>query len=101
MKYGTSRDLTLGLQVVLADGRVLDELSTLRKDNTGYDLKQLLHERAHDMAGSFSAEHGVGVLKRGLLARYGDPVALALMRQLKSCLDPFKLMNPGKLIPPA
>lgn len=53
------------------------------------------------MAGSFSAEHGVGALKRSLLARYGDPLAVALMRQLKASLDPCGLMNPGKLIPPA
>ena len=36
-----ARDLVLGLEVVLADGRVWNGLRTLRKDNTGYDLKQL------------------------------------------------------------
>jgi FAD/FMN-containing dehydrogenase len=41
LRYGNARDLALGLEVVLADGRVLDLLRTLRKDNTGYDLKQL------------------------------------------------------------
>ncbi len=41
LRYGNARDLVLGLEVVLADGRVLDMLRTLRKDNTGYDLKQL------------------------------------------------------------
>jgi len=39
--YGTARDLVLGLEVVLADGRVLSNLSKLRKDNTGYDLNHL------------------------------------------------------------
>ncbi|MBV9061859.1 MAG: FAD-binding oxidoreductase [Alphaproteobacteria bacterium] len=41
LRYGNMRDLVFGLEVVLADGRVLDLLRTLRKDNTGYDLKQL------------------------------------------------------------
>jgi FAD/FMN-containing dehydrogenase len=41
LRYGMMRDLVLGLEVVLADGRVLESLSSLRKDNTGYDLKSL------------------------------------------------------------
>jgi FAD/FMN-containing dehydrogenase len=41
LRFGNARDLTLGLEVVLADGRVWDGLRGLRKDNTGYDLKQL------------------------------------------------------------
>lgn len=41
LRYGAMRDLVLGLEVVLPDGQVCDWLSPLRKDNTGYDLKQL------------------------------------------------------------
>jgi D-lactate dehydrogenase (cytochrome) len=41
LRYGNMRDLVLGLEVVLPDGRVWDGLKSLRKDNTGYDLKQL------------------------------------------------------------
>jgi FAD/FMN-containing dehydrogenase len=41
LRYGMSRDLVLGLEVVLADGRVLSSLGALRKDNTGYDLRNL------------------------------------------------------------
>lgn len=41
LRYGMARDLVLGLEVVLADGRVLDLQRALRKDNSGYDLKQL------------------------------------------------------------
>lgn len=41
LRYGNTRDLVLGLEAVLADGRVLNLLGALRKDNTGYDLKQL------------------------------------------------------------
>jgi len=41
LRYGNTRDLVLGIEVVLADGRVLESLNALRKDNTGYDLKHL------------------------------------------------------------
>src|SRR6266446_8758426 len=41
LRYGMMRELVLGLEVVLADGRVLSTLSALRKDNTGYDIKSL------------------------------------------------------------
>jgi FAD/FMN-containing dehydrogenase len=41
LAYGTARDLALGLEVVLADGRVWNGLKSLRKDNSGYDLKDL------------------------------------------------------------
>ncbi|MCX5494517.1 FAD-binding oxidoreductase [Kaistia dalseonensis] len=41
LRYGMTRDLVLGLEVVLADGRIWNGLRTLRKDNRGYDLKQL------------------------------------------------------------
>src|SRR5690606_32575119 len=41
LRYGTMRDLVLGLEVVLPNGDVLSELKGLRKDNTGYDLKSL------------------------------------------------------------
>jgi FAD/FMN-containing dehydrogenase len=41
LRYGMTRDLVLGLEVVLPGGRLLNGLSTLRKDNTGYDIKSL------------------------------------------------------------
>jgi FAD/FMN-containing dehydrogenase len=41
LRYGMMRDLVLGLEVVLADGRLLSTLGSLRKDNTGYDIKAL------------------------------------------------------------
>ncbi|TRZ90080.1 MAG: FAD-binding oxidoreductase, partial [Rhodocyclaceae bacterium] len=44
LRYGNARELTLGLEVVLADGRIWNGLRALRKDNTGYDLKHLFNE---------------------------------------------------------
>ena len=48
--------------------------------------------------GSVSAEHGIGVLKRDLLPKVKDPVALDLMRTLKGALDPKGILNPGKVL---
>jgi FAD/FMN-containing dehydrogenase len=48
--------------------------------------------------GSISAEHGVGVMKRDILADYKDPVALELMREIKNLLDPNGILNPGKVL---
>jgi FAD/FMN-containing dehydrogenase len=48
--------------------------------------------------GSFSAEHGIGALKRDELAARKSPVALKLMRGIKAALDPQGLMNPGRLL---
>lgn len=56
MRYGSLHGNVLGMEMVLANGTVVDNLSTLRKDNTGYDLKQLfigaegtLGSEAHEM----------------------------------------------------
>lgn len=53
------------------------------------------------LGGSFSAEHGIGISKLGTMARRKDPVALSVMRAIKSSLDPNNIMNPGKVIPHA
>jgi len=51
-----------------------------------------------DLGGSISAEHGIGQLKTTLLAEVQDPVALAMMRAIKSALDPNGILNPGKVL---
>lgn len=52
-----------------------------------------------DLGGSFSAEHGIGLSKKPSMARRKDPVALRVMGQIKSALDPRGIMNPGKVLP--
>ena len=64
----------------------------------GERLSAELHELAWSMDGSFSAEHGVGLLLRDELERLGDPVKLEVMRAVKRALDPRGIMNPGKVV---
>jgi FAD/FMN-containing dehydrogenase len=61
-------------------------------------VSEVVYELATEMGGSISAEHGVGVLKKAALERYGDPTGLGLMRALKATLDPANILNPGKVI---
>jgi FAD/FMN-containing dehydrogenase len=67
LRYGNARDLVLGLEVVLADGRVWDGLRGLRKDNTGYDLKHLF----------IGAEGTLGIITAAVLKLFPKPRGLA------------------------
>jgi FAD/FMN-containing dehydrogenase len=64
----------------------------------GKAVSHLVHDLVTQWHGTISAEHGIGQLKRGELARLGDPVALDLLRRVKAALDPRELFNPGKLL---
>ena len=61
-------------------------------------VNTLVFDAVASWGGSFSAEHGIGALKRDELARRKSPVALALMRQIKAALDPAGLLNPGRVV---
>ena len=61
-------------------------------------MNEIVHGIVARLGGSYSAEHGVGQLKRKLLARWKDPGALSVMRQIKATLDPNGVMNPGKVL---
>ncbi|HZS65131.1 MAG TPA: FAD-binding oxidoreductase [Xanthobacteraceae bacterium] len=65
LAYGVARDLTLGLEVVLADGRVWHGLNKLKKDNTGYDLKDLF----------IGAEGTLGIITAAVLKLFPRPRA--------------------------
>jgi FAD/FMN-containing dehydrogenase len=89
--YGNMRDLALGIEVVLADGRVWNGLSALRKDNTGYDLKHLF----------IGSEGTLGIITAATLKLYPRPraratafvavptpaAALALLRRLEGAAE--------------
>ena len=62
-------------------------------------ISQAVEQEVVALGGSFSAEHGVGRLKRPAMAEHKDPVALAVMARIKAALDPNGILNPGKVIP--
>jgi FAD/FMN-containing dehydrogenase len=61
-------------------------------------LYAVLYDVVDALAGSFSAEHGVGQAKRGELRRYKSEAEIAMMQTLKQAFDPMNLMNPGKIL---
>jgi len=91
LRYGNTRELTLGLEVVLASGEIWDGMRALRKDNTGYDLKQLF----------IGAEGTLGIITGAVLKLFPQPknqttcwlniaspsVAVDLLNAAKSVFD--------------
>ena len=83
----------------LADGNLHVTVNSDRPITNAYDeVAPHIYNGLNEIGGSFSAEHGIGLEKRGALARYGDPGKLALARSIKRLLDPDNLMNPGKIL---
>ena len=97
LKYGTSKDLVFGVEAVLADGQVFNGLTSLRKDNTGYDLSRLF----------LGAEGTLGIITAATLKLFPKPEhimrvmmgvgsvedAIALLTQLRSpALAMFEVM---------
>jgi len=77
LRYGNTRDLVLGLEVVLADGRVWSAMGALRKDNTGYDLKHLF----------IGAEGTLGIITKAVLKLYPLPRAKVTVMAALAGLD--------------
>ncbi len=87
LSYGNARDLVLGLEVVLPDGRVWDGLRALRKDNTGYDLK-------HFFVG---AEGTLGIITAAVLKLFPRPrevvTALAALGRMEAAVELLSRMR--------
>ncbi|WP_322515712.1 FAD-binding oxidoreductase [Rhodopseudomonas palustris] len=84
LAYGLARDMALGIEVVLADGRILDLLSKLKKDNTGYDLRDLF----------IGAEGTLGIITAATLKLFPKPRAVATaFVGLPSPADALKLLG--------
>ena len=94
LAYGNARDLVLGLEAVLADGRILSDLSKLKKNNTGYDLKNLF----------VGSEGTLGIITAAVLRLYPKPraietafIGLASPRAALALLDLARDMAGGEI----
>ncbi|MDH2385311.1 FAD-binding oxidoreductase [Bradyrhizobium sp. CER78] len=84
LAYGVAREMAIGLEVVLADGRVLNALSKLKKDNTGYDLRNLF----------IGAEGTLGIITAATLKLFPRPRAVETAYVgLKSPAAALKLLS--------
>jgi FAD/FMN-containing dehydrogenase len=84
LAYGVAREMALGLEVVLADGRILNTLSKLKKDNTGYDLRNLF----------IGAEGTLGIITAATLRLFPKPRAVETAYVgLKSPAQALKLLS--------
>ncbi len=61
-------------------------------------INRIVHDSVARFGGSISAEHGLGQLKREEIRRYKSPLELELMLKIKRALDPYGIMNPGKVL---
>ncbi len=91
--FGHLGDGNLHYNIYPPKGRSKTEFGNLRDE-----IKTAIHDLVYSFDGSFSAEHGVGRLKVGDLAKYGDTGKLAAMRAIKTALDPNAIMNPGAVV---
>src|ERR1700684_1276119 len=83
LAYGVAREMALGVEVVLADGRILNALSKLKKDNTGYDLRDLF----------IGAEGTLGIITAATLKLFPKPRAIeTAFVGLKSPAQALKLL---------
>ena len=91
--FGHVGDGNLHYNVLLPQDTPPEEEATI-----GERITSVVYDVTAELDGSFSAEHGVGYLKRDYLATYRGDVEVGLMRSLKKMLDPRGIMNPGKVV---
>ena len=89
LKYGMTRDLVLGLEIVLPDGKILNNLKEIKKDNRGYDLKHLF----------IGSEGSLGIITTAVLKLFPKPkktgMAIVAIKNIKKVIEFLKYINSG------
>ena len=66
-------------------------------NNARSEIYEIVNDLVEDFGGSFSAEHGIGLIKKKSLLKYKSFNELNLMKKIKHALDPNNILNPGKI----
>ncbi|MBF96906.1 MAG: putative FAD-linked oxidoreductase [Alphaproteobacteria bacterium MarineAlpha9_Bin4] len=87
LKYGMTRDLVLGLEVVLPNGKILNCLREIKKDNRSYDLKHIF----------IGSEGTLGIITTAILKIFPQPkkigIAMVAVKSIKKCIEFFNYLN--------
>ena len=94
VNFGHLGDGNLHYNVQSPDGAAAAEFLATHE----HAINTVVYDAVQACGGSFSAEHGIGELKRDELAQRKSPVALGLMRAIKQALDPHGRLNPGRVV---
>jgi FAD/FMN-containing dehydrogenase len=92
--FATPRNLVFGH---IGDNN-LHLVTTTGREEDLEQIGDIVYEVTGAHGGSISGEHGIGTLRRPYLHHSRSPAEIALMRQLKRCLDPKGILNPGRVI---
>jgi D-lactate dehydrogenase (cytochrome) len=92
MPFGHIGDGNLHYNMYTTATRTADDFATLKKH-----IQDLVFAETHKRGGSISAEHGIGIERKAVLAALKSVAELDVMRRIKHALDPHSIMNPGKV----
>jgi FAD/FMN-containing dehydrogenase len=94
VNFGHLGDGNLHYNVQCPEGAEAHNFLAIHEDA----INRIVYDAVQAVGGSFSAEHGVGVLKRDEMVQRKSPVALAMMHAIKLALDPEGRLNPGRVL---
>ena len=100
-QIASKHDILIASIAHIGDGNLHPLLIAEPGDTAARERAKLAFEEiltdALDLGGTVTGEHGVGLLKRGGLSRELSPAVLGMHRAVKAALDPYQILNPGKI----
>ena len=75
-----------------------EDMDIKKFESKADDITRIVNETAVDLGGSYSGEHGIGLVLKEDFVYFSDPIKIQLMETIKRSIDPKNIMNPNKLI---